>query len=192
MPLRRGQGSKACSILLSEAAKVFKRGSKSSRVNEIAFTIEQEAGGRYITRAADQIILVRADSVQELRTKVISAVRLSLPKGSKVRVRFQFGCVRTLSLLGYLAAIYAWLVEIGVVLMSIFTKIRFGLASQIIIFALMLLFSGFAWRRREDFRSLRYSGGRIPLTDLQSLIVAAFIIAFGGLVSVVAIAVANQ
>jgi hypothetical protein len=161
-------------------------------MQELVFPVEQEKDGSFVARATDKSVLVRAESVQELRTKIMAAIRLTLPRGTHVRVRFQFGNVRTLSLIGYLAAIYAWLLELSVLLLHTFTKAKLGTPSQVILLALVMLLSAFAWHRREDFRSLRHWRGRIPLTTSQSFIVAAFVIGLGLLGSLVAILAANQ
>ncbi len=161
-------------------------------MQELIFPIEQEKDGGFIVRAADKSVLVRGESMPELKGKTYFALRRTLPQGAQVRVRFPFEKVRTLSLIAHLAAIYAWILEITLLLLHCFTKVKLGTPSQVIVLVVLMALSGFAWQRREDLRSLRHARGRIPLTTSQCFVVAAFVIGLGFTGTLVMILASNH
>lgn len=87
--------------------------------------------------------------------------------------------IRTLSLLGYLAAVYSWVTVIGILLIRLFVKQNDDLIGKIALIAVAISLSTFAWSRRANFRSLKNSRGQIPLTWYQAVIVTIAVVAYG-------------
>jgi hypothetical protein len=147
-------------------------------LRELVFIIDQVEDNQFIAHCVDEAIFTEGDDFQSLQDNIIEAVETHLdPNYLPVKVRYQFRRVRTLSIIGYLAAIYAWMLEACVVLLHLFAKIEFGAIGHIALLLTSISLSAFAWRRREDFRALRASRGNIPLTRYQLLAILTFLLA---------------
>jgi hypothetical protein len=96
---------------------------RRSKSPVIVFQVEQTGAGDFVALTSDGTIFVQAKSFGVLHQNVIQAVsaRMSNYPG-KIMVRLQLARVSTSLLVGYTAALYAWLIEISLVLLHIFSK----------------------------------------------------------------------
>lgn len=152
------------------------------KLPEMIFQVEQTDEGGYVARTSDGSVFAQAQSFDLLKRDVIQAVSAHLSNHpGKIMVRLQLSRVSTSLLVGYMAAIYAWLLEISLVLLSVLSKRKPDSLVHAVLFGLALLLTAIAWRRRHEFRALRGSLGRTPLTAGQMLLATAFVLCLSGL-----------
>jgi hypothetical protein len=145
-------------------------------VRDFVFIIDQVGKNKFIARTLDESIFTEAENFDSLKYNIIEAVQTHLDVDqSPINIRFQFRQVSTLSIIGYLAAIYAWLGEACVVLLHLLGSVKPNAIGHIALLLITISLSAFAWYRREDFRTLRASKGHIPLSGFQLLVVVAFL-----------------
>jgi hypothetical protein len=169
-----------CDITTASRYKPIENSTCEASVRELVFLIEETDKGGFTAQAIGESIFTDANGFDELKSNIIEAVETHLePEQFPIRIRYRFGKVRTSSLIGYLAAIYAWMCELCVVLLHLFTNAKLDTFGHIALLTTSIVLSAFAWRRRRDFRALRESAGRIALTTSQMVIVSVFVVALG-------------
>jgi hypothetical protein len=95
--------------------------------------------------------------------------------------------VSTVSLLAYLATIYAWMLEGLVLVIHLFTNRNLDPLGHWTLIAVSVALTAFAWvRGKREFKRLRWTRGRIPLTGKQTFLIAAILIAFSCVMAFVA------
>ena len=158
------------------------------RMPELVIPIEQTEQGEFVARASDGSIFAQAESFAGLKGEVVQLISSRVPNGAgPIRVRLQLDKVRTSSFVGYLATTFAWELEIGVILIHLFGKEKIPIGAHAVLLVATLSLTSFAWHRRQDFRDLRGSIGRMPLTAGQMWLVVAFVM--GMSVGIVAIGI---
>ena len=96
--------------------------------------------------------------------------------------------VPTIALFGYLSVVLSWELQIGFLALHLLTEQKPGIWSQAILLAVSLSLSAFvSLRGRRDFKALFMTRGRIELNGLQAMLVTAFMILFGSILTFVAI-----
>src|SRR5262245_17129278 len=85
--------------------------------------------------------------------------------------------VPTAMLLGYLVVIYAWLGALFVLILHWYFGNVLPKLPRIVLICLVGAFCFAGWLRKEDFRQLRRTRGRIDLTGMQIFIVTVFVLA---------------
>jgi hypothetical protein len=153
-------------------------------MREIVFLVEEALEGGFSARAANSSIFTQADDFDGLIHNAREAVAAHFDDfGEPIRIRFQFVRVRTSSLLYYLATIYAWLLEISVIVLHLFSNQKLDPIGHAALLITTFLLTAFAWQRRDDFHRLRTSMGRLPLTGSQVVAVVIFLFGLIGLLA---------
>jgi hypothetical protein len=162
---------------------------RRSKLPELVIPIEQTGQGVFVARGPDGCIVAQADSFADLKLDVVRMISSRIPKGSgPITIRFQLGKVRTSSLIGYLATIFAWELEIGVILIHLCSQRKITLGAHALLLAATLSLTTFAWYRRKDFHNLRGVIRGMPLTRSQMLAVVVFVLALSvGVVAICAV-----
>jgi hypothetical protein len=155
------------------------------KLAEMVFQVEQLDTGEFIARTSDNSIIARSESFEVLKRATVQAVSAHLKNyPGKVMIRLHLSRISTSLLVGYLAMLYAWLVEIGAFLLQIFSKKKPGAAVHGVLLGVILVLTTVAWRRRNELRAIRGSIGRTPLTCIQMLVVVFFVLALSALLLV--------
>ena len=92
--------------------------------------------------------------------------------------RNDYPFVSTPMLFGYLITLYAWIAEMFVLLLHFFANQQLKVApiAHVMLLAVSLALTVYAvMRGRRDFALLRASGGRIPVTRPQIVLVTMFV-----------------
>jgi hypothetical protein len=156
------------------------------KLPEMVFQAEQTDEGDFVARTADGLIIARSESFEVLKRATVQAVSVHLKNyPGKILIRLHLSKISTSLLVGYLAMIYAWMVEVGALLLQIFSKKKPDALTHAMLLGAVFVLTGLAWRRRQEFRALRGAIGRTPLTRVQMLIVVCFVLALSILLVVV-------
>jgi hypothetical protein len=86
--------------------------------------------------------------------------------------------IRTSTLLAYLLSLYAMMAE-GLLLLSHLNPNKQFAMAKTVLAGILLLFFIITWRRRDELRALRCTGGRIELTPIQIVLVTLVVGAIG-------------
>src|SRR3954469_15375807 len=119
------------------------------KLPEMVFQVEQIDTGEYVARALDGSIVAQAERFKSLKRAVVQTVSARLKDyPGQVMIRFHLSRVSTSLLVSYLAAIYAWLIEISVILWFCFSKQKPDIVIHTVLLGITTLLTAIAWRRR--------------------------------------------
>jgi hypothetical protein len=148
------------------------------KLPEMVFQVEQIDTGEYVARALDGSIIAQAERFEFLKRAVVQAVSAHLKNyPGRIMIRFHLSRVSTSLLVSYSAAVDAWLVEISMILLFCFSKQKPDVLIHVVLLGITILLTAIAWRRRDEFRAMRGSIGRTPLSGGQMLVVTLFVLA---------------
>jgi hypothetical protein len=153
---------------------------------ELLILVEQTDKGDFVARTADGSIFAQAATYRELENSVIQSVGAHLKGAGPIKIRLQLGKVSTSLLIEYMAALYAWLLEICLVLFHVFGQQKPDVVVHAVLLGAMVLLTAIAWRRRHELKALRGVIGRTPLSGVQMTAVVIFVLLVGGLFTWVA------
>ena len=101
--------------------------------------------------------------------------------------------VSTLTLFGYLITVLSWELEIGFVLLQVFSPKKPGALVLALLLVISTSLAVFAYMRgRHDFARLRCTKGRVELSGTQAFLVSLFMVLYGGALGLIAREIVNQ
>ena len=151
------------------------------KLPEMVVQVEQINTGEFVARMSDGSIIAQSESFDVLKRTIVEAISAHLKNyPGKIIIRFHLSKVSTSLLVSYLAAIYAWLVEIGMIRLFCFSKQKPDVLVHVVLLGITILLTALAWRRRDEFRALGRSIGRTPLSAGQMLVVTVFVLSLSG------------
>ena len=99
----------------------------------------------------------------------------------------------TLALLGYLATVLAWELEVGVVLLHVFAQNMLDPVAHAALLGMLLTLTAFSCiRGKRDFALLRGTRGRIPLTGTQVVLITMFCVSLGAILGLIIMRLVNH
>lgn len=100
--------------------------------------------------------------------------------------------VSTIRLFGYLATVLSWQLEAGVILLHLFVEKKLDPLAHVLLVSLSLALTAFTYfRGKQDF-ALLDTGGRIPLTPAQCVLVTIFMIVYGNVMGMTVMRLLSQ